>query len=44
MTPFPDEKFAKFVAIGLWNDMSARILKLPSLEEIHREYLGGGKS
>uniref|UniRef100_T1HGH0 CPSF_A domain-containing protein n=1 Tax=Rhodnius prolixus TaxID=13249 RepID=T1HGH0_RHOPR len=44
VTPFPDEKFAKFVAIGLWNDMSARILKLPSLEEIHREYLGGGKS
>uniref|UniRef100_A0A069DXU2 Putative splicing factor 3b subunit 3 n=1 Tax=Panstrongylus megistus TaxID=65343 RepID=A0A069DXU2_9HEMI len=41
VTPFPDEMFAKFIAIGLWNDMSARILRLPTLEEVHREYLGG---
>ncbi|KAK9497804.1 hypothetical protein O3M35_003726 [Rhynocoris fuscipes] len=41
VTPFPDETSAKYIAIGLWNDMSARILKIPTLEEAHREYLGG---
>lgn len=29
-------------AIGLWTDISARLLKLPSLEEFHKEPLGGG--
>ena len=30
-------------AIGLWTDISARILKLPSFESMHVEMLGGGK-
>ena len=28
-------------AVGLWTDISARLLKLPSLEELHKEPLGG---
>lgn len=33
-----------FVAVGLWTDISARILKVPTLEELCREQLGGGKT
>ncbi|KAF7266770.1 hypothetical protein GWI33_019945 [Rhynchophorus ferrugineus] len=29
------------VAVGLWTDISARILKLPTLTESHKELLGG---
>ena len=29
-------------SLGLWTDISVRLVKLPSLEEITREYLGGG--
>lgn len=32
---------ADIIAVGLWTDISARILKLPTLEELNREYLGG---
>ena len=28
-------------AVGLWTDMSACLLKLPLLEELHKEPLGG---
>lgn len=31
-------------AIGLWTDISARILKLPSFELLHKEMLGGGRA
>ena len=31
------------VAIGLWTDITVRLLKLPNLEEITKEALGGGK-
>ena len=30
-------------AVGLWTDISARILKLPTLELLHQEMLGGGE-
>lgn len=33
---------ADLVAVGLWTDITARILRLPSLEEVNRESLGGG--
>jgi len=33
---------ASIAAVGLWTDISARILKLPSLEELNKEFLGGG--
>lgn len=35
---------AEIIAVGLWTDISARILKLPSLEEVNREFLGGGET
>ena len=31
-------------AIGLWTDISARLLQLPDLREVHKEPLGGGLS
>ncbi|XP_054261134.1 DNA damage-binding protein 1 [Macrosteles quadrilineatus] len=36
-----DSSKADIVAVGLWTDISARILKIPTLEEINREFLGG---
>lgn len=36
-----DEK-SDFVAVGLWTDISARVLKIPTLDELCREQLGGG--
>lgn len=33
---------ADVCAVGLWTDISARLLKLPSLEQFHKEPLGGG--
>lgn len=33
---------AEVCAVGLWTDISARLLKLPTLEEFHKEPLGGG--
>ena len=33
---------AEICAVGLWTDISARLLKLPTLEEFHKEPLGGG--
>jgi DNA damage-binding protein 1 len=33
---------ASIAALGLWTDISVRILKLPSLEEKNKEPLGGG--
>ncbi|XP_067012933.1 DNA damage-binding protein 1 [Anabrus simplex] len=32
---------AEIVAVGLWTDISARVLRLPGLEEINKEFLGG---
>lgn len=44
LTPLSAETTAKaeICAVGLWTDISARLLKLPSLEEFHKEPLGGG--
>lgn len=41
ITPLPDDAKSEFISLGLWNDMSARILRIPSLDETHKEYLGG---
>ena len=32
---------AHLLAVGLWTDLSARLLRLPSLELLHTEMLGG---
>lgn len=43
ITPLNDESGpSQLCAVGLWTDISARILQLPSLEQLHQEMLGGG--
>ncbi len=42
ITPLNDaDSRSEIVAIGLWTDITVRLLKLPSLEEITQEALGG---
>ncbi|XP_012884444.1 PREDICTED: DNA damage-binding protein 1 [Dipodomys ordii] len=42
ITPLGDSNgLSPLCAIGLWTDISARILKLPSFELLHKEMLGG---
>uniref|UniRef100_A0A8C3U8F3 DNA damage-binding protein 1 n=1 Tax=Catharus ustulatus TaxID=91951 RepID=A0A8C3U8F3_CATUS len=42
ITPLGDSNgMSPLCAIGLWTDISARILKLPSFELLHKEMLGG---
>lgn len=43
VSPLWEEDMASVVAVGLWTDISARVLALPSLEENAKEFLGGGK-
>lgn len=31
-------------AVGLWTDISARLLKLPCFSPLHKEMLGGGET
>lgn len=31
-------------AVGLWTDISARVLRLPCFTALHKEMLGGGES
>ncbi len=33
---------AELCAVGLWTDISVRLLKLPDLQKLHVEMLGGG--
>lgn len=43
ITPLGDTSgMSPLCAIGLWTDISARILKLPSFDLLHKEMLGGG--
>lgn len=42
VSPLWEEELATVVAVGLWTDISARVLALPSLEENAKEFLGGG--
>ncbi|KAK2168127.1 hypothetical protein LSH36_20g08004 [Paralvinella palmiformis] len=42
ITPLTDSSSrSEFCAVGLWTDISARILKLPTFESVHVEMLGG---
>nr|XP_023018140.1 DNA damage-binding protein 1 [Leptinotarsa decemlineata] len=36
-----ETKRSELVAVGLWTDISTRILRLPDLSEAHKELLGG---
>ena len=43
ITPIKDDlPHADLVAVGLWTDITARILKLPDFSSVHVENLGGG--
>ncbi len=43
ITPLKEgEPRAEICAVGLWTDISARILKLPNFDKMHVEMLGGG--
>lgn len=35
---------AQLVAVGLWTDISVRVLKLPGCEQLFVEMLGGGEN
>ncbi|CAI5964736.1 unnamed protein product, partial [Closterium sp. NIES-64] len=49
VTPITDENamadgavpVAALAVVGMWTDMSVRVLRLPGLEEVHKEVLGG---
>jgi DNA damage-binding protein 1 len=41
MDCFLGDSRAELAAVGLWTDISVRLLRLPTLEEICRENLGG---
>lgn len=41
INPLGETKEACFIALGLWNDMTVRILLVPTLEEVHKESIGG---
>ncbi len=42
ITPLNEsEQRSEIVSVGLWTDITVRLLKLPSLEEITKEHLGG---
>ena len=45
ITPMSGDTSARsdLCAIGLWTDISARVLKLPNFESLHVEMLGGGQ-
>ena len=45
LTPLKDgEEKSHLCAIGLWTDISARVLSLPEFNSLHVEMLGGGSS
>ena len=41
ISPFKENEMANICAIGLWKDISTRLLKLPDLSELCCEFLGG---
>ena len=42
ITPLTEgDKRSEIVAVGLWTDITVRLLKLPTFEEITKEALGG---
>ena len=41
VSPLDGSNTAKLVAVGLWTDISVRILLLPDLSEMNKELLGG---
>ena len=42
ISPINGKDTSDICVVGLWTDISVRILKLPSLQEQHHQILGGG--
>lgn len=38
-----DSQKAELCALGLWTDISVRVVKLPNFDSLHVEMLGGGE-
>ena len=43
VSPLGDQQEAKVISVGMWTDITTRILKLPGLEQVYKEHLGGGE-
>lgn len=43
ITPLGEGGESPLCAVGLWTDISARVLKLPCFTALHKEMLGGGE-
>lgn len=43
VTPLDEETEASVVSVGMWTDITTRILTLPDLTEVCKENLGGGQ-
>ncbi|PRD17833.1 UNVERIFIED_CONTAM: DNA damage-binding protein 1 [Trichonephila clavipes] len=41
INPLDSRAISDICAVGLWTDISIRIVHLPSLKELHKEMLGG---
>jgi len=41
---YPLDSTSSLCAVGLWGDISARLLTIPDLEEVCEEPLKGGKT
>lgn len=45
LSPATDENgISEYLGVGLWTDISVRVLALPSLENVFTERLMGGKN
>ena len=42
ISPLEDGDKAEFCVVGLWTEISVSILRLPSLEQVDNQPLGGG--
>ena len=42
ISPLGDNTRANVCAVGLWTDISVRVLKIPDLSQLGKELLGGG--
>ncbi len=43
VTPLGEAKRSDIVTVGLWTDISVRVLRLPTLDPLHTEPLQGGE-
>ena len=42
ISPLVGREKAGFLAVGMWTEISVKVLRVPSLELLHTQLLGGG--